>query len=145
MPAIIKLDLRSGKNRDQVVGLSASALLRHVSPGDPPSSTILRSSFSFQHDSALADSVESNKNGFAHAVIRAWQHLLSSFSFQHGSGPATAVVPNKNGFAHTVIRAWQQDLHLRIRPDDVWLAILTQFSFVRQRKRRGSASLFRSP
>ena len=28
-----------------------------------------------------------------------------------------------------IIRAFQQDLHLTIRPDDVWLAILTQFSF----------------
>jgi hypothetical protein len=40
-----------------------------------------------------------------------------------------SVVPNKNGFTHTVIRAWQQDLHLKIRPDDVWLAILAQLSF----------------
>lgn len=58
--------------------------------------------------------------------------LRSSFSFQHGPGSAgvdPSIVLNKNGFAHTVIRAWQQDLHLRLRPDDVWLAILTQFSF----------------
>lgn len=59
------------------------------------------------------------------------QHQLtlrrSHFSFpDDGLG---SVVPGKNGFTHTVIRAWQQDLHLRIRPDDVWLAILTQFSF----------------
>lgn len=44
-------------------------------------------------------------------------------------GLLPSIVPNKNGFAHTVIRAWQQDLHLKLRPDDVWLAILTQFSF----------------
>jgi hypothetical protein len=30
---------------------------------------------------------------------------------------------------HTVLRAWEQDLHLTLRPDDVWLAILTQLSF----------------
>jgi hypothetical protein len=52
--------------------------------------------------------------------------LRSSFSFPDGD---RSVVSNKNGFAHTVIRAWQQDLHLRLRPDDVWLAILAQFSF----------------
>jgi hypothetical protein len=40
-----------------------------------------------------------------------------------------SLIPNKNGFTHTVIRAWQQDLHLKIRPDDVWLAILAQLSF----------------
>ncbi|KAK4149545.1 hypothetical protein C8A00DRAFT_46856 [Chaetomidium leptoderma] len=58
--------------------------------------------------------------------------LRSSFSPQHdprSTGPPPSIVANKNGFAHTVIRAWQQDLHLRLRPDDVWLAILTQFSF----------------
>lgn len=59
--------------------------------------------------------------------------LHSSFSSQHDPGGSTnppfSIVGNKNGFVHTVIRAWQQDLHLRIRPDDVWLAILTQFSF----------------
>ncbi|KAK4202757.1 hypothetical protein QBC40DRAFT_275659 [Triangularia verruculosa] len=59
--------------------------------------------------------------------------LRSSFSFSdHHETNTTApcsVVSNKNGFAHTIIRAWQQDLHLRLRPDDVWLAILAQFSF----------------
>ena len=59
--------------------------------------------------------------------------LHSSFSSQHDSGgstnPPSSIVGNNNGFVHTVIRAWQQDLHLRIRPDDVWLSILTQFSF----------------
>ena len=56
----------------------------------------------------------------------------SSFSFHYGPGPkrgSPSIVPSGNGFAHTVIRAWQQELHLRLRPDDVWLAILTQFSF----------------
>ncbi|KAK4102845.1 hypothetical protein N658DRAFT_522844 [Parathielavia hyrcaniae] len=46
-----------------------------------------------------------------------------------GDDEIGSVVPNKNGFTHTVIRAWQQDLHLKIRLDDVWLAILNQFSF----------------
>jgi hypothetical protein len=56
--------------------------------------------------------------------------LRSSFGDHRSTGaPPPSIVVNKNGFAHTVIRAWQQDLHLRLRPDDVWLAILTQFSF----------------
>ena len=55
--------------------------------------------------------------------------LRSSFYDPRSTGPPPSIVANKNGFAHTVIRAWQQDLHLRLRPDDVWLAILTQFSF----------------
>ncbi|PIL35816.1 hypothetical protein GSI_01476 [Ganoderma sinense ZZ0214-1] len=35
----------------------------------------------------------------------------------------------KNGFVHTVIEAYGQHHHLRIRPDDVWIAILSQLSF----------------
>lgn len=34
----------------------------------------------------------------------------------------------KNGFVQGIIRAFNQDLHLVIRPDDVWQAILSQFS-----------------
>lgn len=38
------------------------------------------------------------------------------------------VVPQNNGFVHGILRAFQQGLHLVLRPDDLWLAILTQFS-----------------
>lgn len=64
-------------------------------------------------------------------LCRAYGHtkkniLHSSFSFI--STPAK-VVPLKNGFVNGIIRAYQQDLHLILRPGDVWLAIITQFSF----------------
>ncbi|KAK7059917.1 hypothetical protein R3P38DRAFT_2759278 [Favolaschia claudopus] len=39
------------------------------------------------------------------------------------------VVPNQNGFVATLLDAYTQDRALIIRPDDVWLAILFQFSF----------------
>jgi hypothetical protein len=39
------------------------------------------------------------------------------------------IVPFSNGFVHTILHAWEQDLHLTLRPDDIWLCILTQFSF----------------
>ena len=123
MPAIIKPGARSGKNRDRVASSSPLELLGRLSPEDQ-SSPILRSSFNFQHgpgSDGFSSSVVRNVNGFAHTVIGA------CISFRHGL--SSSVVPNENGFAHTVIRAWQQDLHLRLRPDDVWLAILTQFSF----------------
>ncbi|KAK8023660.1 hypothetical protein PG993_011726 [Apiospora rasikravindrae] len=42
----------------------------------------------------------------------------------HGS-----VVPYNSGFIETILRAWQQDMHLELRPDDVWLGVLTQLSF----------------
>jgi len=37
-----------------------------------------------------------------------------------------SIVPYGNGFIETVVRAWQQNLHLTIRPEDVWLSIITQ-------------------
>lgn len=40
------------------------------------------------------------------------------------------VAPLKYGFVQTVLRAWQQHLHLELRPDDVWLAVLVQLSFL---------------
>ncbi|TFK85795.1 hypothetical protein K466DRAFT_551519 [Polyporus arcularius HHB13444] len=41
----------------------------------------------------------------------------------------TNLVPRSNGFVHAVLEAYGSHHHLRIRPDDVWLAILTQLSF----------------
>ncbi|TFK70275.1 hypothetical protein BDN72DRAFT_742140, partial [Pluteus cervinus] len=37
------------------------------------------------------------------------------------------LIPLKNGFVQTCIQAYTHDHHLIIRPDDVWLAILSQF------------------
>lgn len=42
---------------------------------------------------------------------------------------STRVISQLNGFVDGIIRAYQQDLHLSLRPDDVWQAIITQFSF----------------
>ncbi|KAF8172278.1 hypothetical protein BJ912DRAFT_994147 [Pholiota molesta] len=39
------------------------------------------------------------------------------------------VRPERNGFIGTVLTAYGQHHHLIIRPDDIWLAILTQFNF----------------
>ncbi|KAG9309542.1 hypothetical protein JVU11DRAFT_10520 [Chiua virens] len=39
------------------------------------------------------------------------------------------IVPRRNGFVNTVVEAYNNHHALIIRPDDVWLAILTQFSF----------------
>jgi hypothetical protein len=54
--------------------------------------------------------------------------LHSSFTGLGGTD-TSPVTPYKNGFVNGVIRAFQQHIHLTIRPDDVWLAILIQFSF----------------
>ncbi|KAH0431037.1 hypothetical protein CcaCcLH18_07342 [Colletotrichum camelliae] len=39
------------------------------------------------------------------------------------------IVACQNGFVYSVLRAWKQHLHLELRPDDVWLAVLVQFRF----------------
>lgn len=51
--------------------------------------------------------------------------IQSSFS---DLGPDSMLIPYGNGLVNGVVRAFQQDLHLVLRPDDIWLSILTQFS-----------------
>jgi hypothetical protein len=41
----------------------------------------------------------------------------------------TKIVPYHNGLVNGIIRPFQQDLHLVLRPDDIWLAIFTKFGF----------------
>ncbi|KAH0537556.1 hypothetical protein FGG08_005655 [Glutinoglossum americanum] len=51
--------------------------------------------------------------------------LQSSFG---DLGRDSSVIPYGNGFVNGIIRAFEQDLHLVLRPDDIWLSIITQFS-----------------
>jgi hypothetical protein len=53
--------------------------------------------------------------------------LQSSFSDLKGNGET--IIPYTNGLVDGIVRAFNQDLHLVLRPDDVWLAVLTQFNF----------------
>jgi hypothetical protein len=49
-------------------------------------------------------------------------------SFPSNTAPEK-VIPLKNDFVNGVICAYRKDLHLVLRPDDIWLSIITQFSF----------------
>ncbi|KAH9899270.1 hypothetical protein C8Q73DRAFT_787173 [Cubamyces lactineus] len=40
-----------------------------------------------------------------------------------------SLVPQSNGFVQAVVQAYGTHSHLRIRPDDVWIAMLSQLSF----------------
>ncbi len=51
--------------------------------------------------------------------------LLQS-SFDDVTPPV--LLPDRNGFVHSVTKAYDNHYHLVIRPDDIWLAIVTQFS-----------------
>jgi hypothetical protein len=39
------------------------------------------------------------------------------------------IIPSQNGFVYAVLTAYNEHHGLVVRPDDVWLAILTQFNF----------------
>ncbi|KAJ7062734.1 hypothetical protein C8F01DRAFT_1230348 [Mycena amicta] len=43
--------------------------------------------------------------------------------------PVKNVIPKSNGFFHALSESYNQHHALILRPDDVWLAILTQFNF----------------
>ncbi|KAF2492868.1 hypothetical protein BU16DRAFT_551599 [Lophium mytilinum] len=53
--------------------------------------------------------------------------LASSFDDLNANS-TTLLIPYGNGLVNGIIRAFQQDLHLVLRPDDIWLSILTQFN-----------------
>jgi hypothetical protein len=54
--------------------------------------------------------------------------LAPSLSDLSASNPP-CLIPHSNAFVIGIIHAFQQDLHLILRPEDMWLAILTQFIF----------------
>jgi hypothetical protein len=68
------------------------------------------------------------KNALAHSenskLVK--EHLQSSFGRE--SEQPIPVVPQRNGFVDTVVAAYCKHHALIIRPDDVWICIMTQFS-----------------
>jgi hypothetical protein len=49
---------------------------------------------------------------------------------QHTGNPTVPnVIPTPNGLVHTILSAYNKHSHLILRPDDVWICILTQFNF----------------
>ena len=45
-----------------------------------------------------------------------------------GSVPALHRIQQSNGFVNSIVEAYNQHHHLILRPDDIWLAMLVQFS-----------------
>ncbi|KAG6371845.1 hypothetical protein JVT61DRAFT_8841 [Boletus reticuloceps] len=79
-----------------------------VASGEDPSLALLRSAAPQQH--------------------KLCSELLHT-SLPKNSAAMRDILPQRNGFVHTVIEAYNRHRMLIIRPDDVWLAILTQFCF----------------
>ncbi|KAJ7097155.1 hypothetical protein B0H15DRAFT_928532 [Mycena belliarum] len=71
----------------------------------------------------------------AHALAAACPNVhtkvgeILQSSLGSGDEQVPNLVPNANGFVAAVLDAYTQDRALVIRPDDVWLAILSQFNF----------------
>ncbi|EDR02948.1 uncharacterized protein LACBIDRAFT_295349 [Laccaria bicolor S238N-H82] len=51
-------------------------------------------------------------------------------------------IPKRNGLVHTIVEAYNRHRHLRLRPDDIWTAILTQFNFFVNRRSEQLRSQF---
>ncbi|PKS10058.1 hypothetical protein jhhlp_004683 [Lomentospora prolificans] len=67
----------------------------------------------------LADDNENTSSRPKKIIKSTYTELSSNFPPSFSS---------KNGFVHACIEAYNQHLHLHIRPEDVWFAILTQLS-----------------
>lgn len=110
MPAVIKpTPAKIGVNRDLTVK-SSPALLQ-------ASSKTWTANLTPNHQSR----VRTNKK----VGVEDRRVLQSSFDNSNGF---PKIVPYPNGLVDGIIRAFNQDLHLILRPDDIWTAILTQFS-----------------
>jgi hypothetical protein len=55
-------------------------------------------------------------------------YLQSSFKDDYGDNATRTIHTAQNGFLHACIRAYFEHLHLVLRPEDIWLAILTQLN-----------------
>ena len=55
--------------------------------------------------------------------------IFQSSLDKRASSDSQDVIPYLNGFVHTIVECYNNHKALIIRPDDVWLAILTQFNF----------------
>ncbi|KAH8898554.1 hypothetical protein GQ53DRAFT_635993 [Thozetella sp. PMI_491] len=115
MPAIIRPKPETvGVNADPVVGSSAELLKRTSKAW-----TIAAS------DAQWADTNKKVGPEDRPVLRTSFTDLDSVPTSASGGG----LIPYGNGFVDGIMRAFQQDLHLVLRPDDVWLAILVQFNF----------------
>ncbi|OCK75456.1 hypothetical protein K432DRAFT_437530 [Lepidopterella palustris CBS 459.81] len=117
MPVIIRPSpLKVGRNQDPFVS-TANELLKATA----------------RAWSGASPWAESNKR----TDVENRRIIQSSFKDLTGT---TAIIPYGNGLVDGIIRAFNQDLHLVLRPDDIWLGIITQFNFFVN----GNAEMLRS-
>lgn len=78
-----------------------------------------------RYDQPSKGSIALLKGACSNEHLECSELLQSSFD----SDLQPAVYPSRNGFVQGVILAYSGHHHLRIRPEDVWFAILTQLGF----------------
>ncbi|KAF1943610.1 hypothetical protein EJ02DRAFT_432988 [Clathrospora elynae] len=66
--------------------------------------------------------------GSSRADYEASKWIIQS-SISRDEYEKTHITPSQNGFVYAAFYAYNQHHHLTIRPDDVWLAILSQLNF----------------
>ncbi|KAI1632377.1 hypothetical protein F4809DRAFT_627997 [Biscogniauxia mediterranea] len=106
IPAIIRITPEVGTNHNEVVS-TPRELFNIISP----SMTAPRTGIEF------VDNMNNTDDD---------RHIIESSFTDLGNNQK--IVPHIGGLVETIIRAYQQDLHLILRPDDIWLAILIQFN-----------------
>ena len=88
----------------------------------------LANSFNIQNFTHYDPSPAGLLQGASYHLWRKCDEILQS-SFESSHDPSEHIVPRKNGFVNTIVDAYSSHHALIIRPDDVWLAILSQFNF----------------
>jgi hypothetical protein len=91
---------------------------------------------------ALVDKWEPRSLMISEEKSKRGKRILHSSFKNLGIQKPERIVPYGNGFVEGVMRAFQQDLHLVLRPDDVWLAITAQSSFYVNRHAEKLRTLF---
>ncbi|KAF7343127.1 hypothetical protein MVEN_01743100 [Mycena venus] len=92
---------------------------------------ILRSSFNDAAESPLA-SMDKPKLSKRLSKLNPFSKSKPAATIPLAGGMSQispVLTPTPNGFVHTVITAYNKHHNLIIRPDDVWIIILTQFNF----------------
>ncbi|KAJ6492687.1 hypothetical protein DFH09DRAFT_1003062 [Mycena vulgaris] len=56
------------------------------------------------------------------------QYSIGGWTGKRLGGPSFKIIPNEHGFVNTVLSAYTGSYALVLRPDDIWLAVISQFS-----------------
>ncbi|KAI0454622.1 hypothetical protein F5B21DRAFT_474478 [Xylaria acuta] len=113
-----------GKNRDREIAFNADDTTVF--------DTVTSNCHSpYERDPRRPPAISSTSRSFCNTGFRGFPIIVSSIhpkSTINTEPTKNTVSIYNNGFIDGLIRAFNQDLHLIIRPDDVWQAILSQFS-----------------